>query len=443
MKNLEKYNIQVPRYTSYPTVPYWENNLTESLWSNQIKKSFLNYNNEGISLYIHLPFCESLCTYCACNTRITVNHKVEEPYINAVLNEWQLYRNLFNAPPLIKEIHLGGGTPTFFSPVNLKRLISEILKDCIIAQNHDFSFEGHPSNTTVEHLQTLFNLGFKRVSFGIQDFDEKVQIAINRFQTVDEVKNVVNAAKKIGYNSINFDLVYGLPFQTPSSVLNTINEVIKLMPDRIAYYSYAHVPWIKPGQRRYTEKDIPKGADKKTLYTLGQKLFTNHSYKDIGMDHFALPNDELFIAYESQQLHRNFMGYTTNTTKLLVGLGCSAISDCRGAYSQNIKDVETYIEKVNSNLFPIHKGHILSDYDLKIKDLILNIMCKGEFKIDSSFDFKHENLMELVNDNLIEIKENSVVITPIGKSYLRNIALVFDKRFWDAAPTNNTFSLAI
>jgi oxygen-independent coproporphyrinogen-3 oxidase len=443
LKNLEKYNKQIPRYTSYPTVPYWENNLTETLWIDEIKNSFLKNNKDGISLYVHLPYCESLCTYCACNTRITVNHKVEEPYINALLKEWQMYRNLFCSPPLIKEIHLGGGTPTFFSANNLKKLITEILKDCEISQNHDFSFEGHPSNTTKEHLQTLFNLGFKRVSFGIQDFDEKVQLAINRFQTVDEVNSVVNEARNIGYNSINFDLVYGLPFQTPNSVLSTINEVIKLKPDRIAYYSYAHVPWLKPGQRRYTEVDIPNGKEKKILYTIGEQLFTEHNYKDIGMDHFALPNDELFVAHKTKKLHRNFMGYTTNSTKLLVGLGCSAISDSWGAFSQNIKDVETYIEKINSNLFPIQKGHILTTYDLKIKKLIIDIMCKDEFKIDNSFEFNHESFMELLKDNLIDINSNTVVITPLGKSFLRNIALVFDKRFWDSNPTTNTFSLAI
>ncbi|MGZ5220998.1 MAG: coproporphyrinogen-III oxidase family protein, partial [Chitinophagaceae bacterium] len=254
---VSKYNVQAPRYTSYPTVPYWDNNLNEQTWVNHIQKSFIQHNKDGISLYIHLPFCESLCTYCACNTRITVNHTVELPYIETLLKEWQLYLNQFNAKPLIKEIHLGGGTPTFFSFENLHLLLSSIINTCEVSKDADFSFEGHPSNTTKEHLQTLFNLGFKRVSFGVQDFDEKVQKTINRYQSFEEVKYVMEAARAIGYTSINIDLVYGLPYQTSESVKSTIEQIITLKPERIAFYSYAHVPWLKPGQRKYTEKDLP------------------------------------------------------------------------------------------------------------------------------------------------------------------------------------------
>ncbi|MEO6306190.1 MAG: oxygen-independent coproporphyrinogen III oxidase, partial [Bacteroidia bacterium] len=360
MDLVSKYNIPAPRYTSYPTVPYWDNNLDEEKWISHIKRSFIANNKEGISLYIHLPFCESLCTYCACNTRITVNHKVEVIYIEALLQEWQLYLKQFNGIPIIKEIHLGGGTPTFFSPNNLYLLISSILKTAIKAKDHDFSFEGHPANTTKEHLQTLFDLGFKRVSFGVQDFDEKVQDTINRYQTFEEVRSVMETARKIGYTSINIDLVYGLPYQTSETVASTIKQIITLKPERIAFYSYAHVPWLKPGQRKYTDKDLPIDSYKRTLYEIGKKLFLGANYFDIGMDHFALPNDNLFAAYKKGMLHRNFMGYTTNKTKLLIGLGCSSISDTWDAFSQNIKTVEEYQESVRHGKFPISKGHILT-----------------------------------------------------------------------------------
>ena len=295
---VSKYNIQAPRYTSYPTVPYWDNTMNEAKWVQHIKNAFVKYNKEGISLYIHLPYCESLCTYCACNTRITVNHKVEVPYIESLLKEWQLYLNQFESKPLIKEIHLGGGTPTFFSPENLTHLLSSILKTVDVAKDYDFSFEGHPGNTTKAHLQALFNLGFKRVSFGIQDFDEKVQDTINRYQTFEEVDQVINDAREIGYTSINFDLVYGLPYQTVESINDTITKIISLKPERIAFYSYAHVPWLKPGQRKYSEKDLPADSYKRSLYEEGKKLFLLANYSDIGMDHFALPNDSLFDAFE-------------------------------------------------------------------------------------------------------------------------------------------------
>ena len=241
MDLVSKYNIQVPRYTSYPTVPYWDNTMNEDKWMEHIKSSFIKYNKDGISLYIHLPYCESLCTYCACNTRITVNHKVEIPYIESLLKEWQLYLQQFNGKPLIKEIHLGGGTPTFFAPQNLSYLLQSILDTVDVANDYDFSFEGHPSNTTKEHLQALYLLGFKRVSFGIQDFDDKVQDTINRYQSFEEVNTVVNDAREIGYTSINFDLVYGLPYQTIDTINQTISQIISLKLERWSCKSFAKI----------------------------------------------------------------------------------------------------------------------------------------------------------------------------------------------------------
>jgi len=441
-----KYNVQAPRYTSYPTVPYWDNNLTEETWIEHIKKSFIINNKDGISLYIHLPFCESLCTYCACNTRITVNHKVEASYIETLLKEWQLYLNQFDETPIIKEIHLGGGTPTFFSPQNLKFLINSLLSTAIKANDFDFSFEGHPGNTTKLHLQTLFDLGFTRVSFGVQDFDEKVQDTINRYQTFEEVKFVMETARNIGYTSINIDLVYGLPYQTLESVRSTIEQIITLKPERIAFYSYAHVPWLKPGQRKYTGKDLPVDNYKRQLYEIGKDLFFKSGYLDIGMDHFALPVDSLFKAYKSRQLHRNFMGYTTNHTKLLIGLGCSSISDTWGAFSQNIKTVEEYQDCVNQGSFPISKGHILTSEDLKIRQHILNIMCKHETDFDITFCGRvlfekiKIKLTALIEDKLIFVNNNKIVLSEQGKLFLRNICLAFDTRYWQKAPIKNIFS---
>lgn len=440
MDLVSKYNIPAPRYTSYPTVPYWDNNMNEETWIGKIRQAFMAHHKDGISLYIHLPYCESLCTYCACNTRITVNHKVEVPYVETLLKEWQLYLQQFQGKPVIKEIHLGGGTPTFFSPENLIYLLETLLSTATVAHDHDFSFEGHPANTTKAHLTALYKLGFKRVSFGIQDFDEKVQDTINRYQSFDEVKEVMDTAREIGYTSINVDLVYGLPYQTIESIQDTITRIISLKPERIAFYSYAHVPWLKPGQRKYSEKDLPADAYKRSLYETGKELFVQAGYLDIGMDHFALPEDALFTAFHNGSLHRNFMGYTTNNTRLLIGLGCSAISDTWDCFAQNIKTVEEYIEAVGKGHFPIFKGHVLTPEDLTIRRHILNLMCRHETTLDAHYVELEDKFEEFLNDGLIQVTSGKLKIKDPGKLFLRNICLSFDKRYWRKVPGANVFS---
>ncbi|MEZ4904915.1 MAG: oxygen-independent coproporphyrinogen III oxidase [Spirosomataceae bacterium] len=319
---LQKYNVPGPRYTSYPTVPYWDKGLLDNAqWQGLVKDTFeVTNTHEGISLYIHLPFCESLCTYCGCNTRITVNHKVESPYITALLKEWGLYLAFLPARPLIREIHLGGGTPTFFSPENLKTLINGLFEKADIHPNPEFGFEAHPASTTDEHLQVLFDIGFRRISIGVQDFNPEILDIINRPQTYTQVKHVTEKAREIGYTSVNYDLVYGLPRQRICGMTDTIGKVIQLRPDRIALYSYAHVPWVKPGQRKFTEADLPSAEKKLAIYEACRGALELAGYTDIGMDHFSLPTDTLHQAAENKQLHRNFMGYTTSSTHLLIGL---------------------------------------------------------------------------------------------------------------------------
>lgn len=439
-----KYNIPAPRYTSYPTVPYWDDNLNETEWKNHLKTAFSAHGQKGISIYIHLPYCESLCTYCACNTRITVNHAVERPYIETLLKEWQLYLAQFDDKPVLKELHLGGGTPTFFSPDNLHYLIASILQTCTLSEQYDFSFEGHPANTTTEHLHTLYELGFKRVSFGVQDFDETVQDAINRYQTFEEVKQVIDSARSIGYTSVNVDLVYGLPYQTERSVKDTVQKIITLQPDRIAFYSYAHVPWIKPGQRKFSEADLPESAVKRALYDLGKTAFMGAGYEDVGMDHFALPHDELFEAFRNGNLHRNFMGYTAQQAKLLVGLGCSAIGDSWTAFCQNLKTVETYRDAVEKGHFPIQRGHILTSEDLRIRQHLLDLLCRHVTHFTEEeyplFEKGCVRLTELVNDGLVDISGYTIKASDLGKAFLRNICLSIDERYWQKVPETVMFS---
>jgi oxygen-independent coproporphyrinogen-3 oxidase len=448
---IQKYNVPGPRYTSYPTVPYWEEeNFSIDAWKNTLLESFTATNEtEGISLYIHLPFCESLCTFCGCNKRITKRHDVETPYIEAVLKEWNLYCDFLPTKPIIKEIHLGGGTPTFFATENLEKLIYGIFERAERAPEYEFSFEGHPNNTTRNHLQTLYNLGFRRVSFGIQDYSEKVQKAIHRIQPFHNVAKVTFWAKEIGYTSISHDLIFGLPFQTIEDVIDTIDKTNSLQPDRLAFYSYAHVPWIKGnGQRGFKDEDVPRDEQKRELYELGKKRLSENGYHEIGMDHFALAKDSLFTAFQDQKMHRNFMGYTSSKTQVMIGLGVSSISDSWYSFAQNEKTIEGYLQKINSNEFPVVKGHILTSEDLIIRKHILELMCNFNTEITNELPQLQLNelqitLQEMESDALIIFENNSIQITEKGKPFVRNLCMAFDLRMKAKMPQTQLFSMTI
>ena len=447
---LQKYSVAIPRYTSYPTVPHWDkSSFNLAVWKKQVQEAFFQSNDKtGISLYIHLPYCENLCTYCACNKRITKNHQVELPYINAVIAEWNIYKKLFKGIPNIKEIHLGGGTPTFFSPENLEILINGILENCDIHPEAEYSFEAHPSNTTYQHLKTLFNLGFRRLSLGIQDFDLTVQKIINRVQSVEEVKSVTEQARTIGYASINYDLIYGLPLQTIKSLKETIEKVVDLKPDRIAFYGYAHVPWVKSGQRKFTEDDLPNTQTRQLLYETGRNQLSAAGYFDIGMDHFSLTTDSLYKAAQNQKIHRNFMGYTHQYTQLMIGLGVSSISDSWYAFAQNVKNEEEYLSLIENGEFPVFKGHLLTDEDLLLRKHILNIMCNLETTWTkeelANHNFKNSICLldELIADGIITRTDYSLKVTDEGKRFLRNVCAVFDVRLREKLPEKQVFSLA-
>ncbi|TNJ43529.1 oxygen-independent coproporphyrinogen III oxidase [Tamlana fucoidanivorans] len=449
---VNKYNIAGPRYTSYPTVPYWDN-ATFSLeqWKLSLKQSFIESNSkEGISLYIHLPFCESLCTFCGCNKRITKQHSVESPYIEAVLKEWQLYLELFDEKPIIKELHLGGGTPTFFSPDHLKQLIEGILKDAIKAEDHEFSFEGHPNNTTREHLQALYDVGFRRVSYGVQDYNETVQKAIHRIQPFENVKKATALARVIGYTSVGHDIIFGLPFQTLEHVKETIMKTKALLPDRLAFYSYAHVPWIKGnGQRGFKESDLPSADLKRSQYELGKQLLAEVGYEEIGMDHFALTSDSLYESMKTRRLHRNFMGYTASKTQAMIGLGVSSISDSWYGFAQNVKSIEAYYDHLKENTIPVYRGHILNDEDLIIRRHILNLMCQFETSWHSDEGYFNElpdaliRLKEMENDGLLTIDEQSVKVTLKGQPFVRNICMAFDVLLQRNKPDTQLFSMTV
>ena len=449
---VQKYNVPGPRYTSYPTVPFWDvNTFSGKKWEETVKKSFHASNSlTGISLYIHLPFCENMCTFCGCHKRITKRHDVELPYIKSILKEWSLYRAMFDEKPVIKELHLGGGTPTFFSPEHLVFLIEGILRHADKAPDAEFSFEGHPNNTTKEHLQALYDVGFRRVSFGVQDYNETVQKAIHRIQPFDNVKNVTDWARKIGYTSISHDIIFGLPHQKLEHVINTIEKTKELKPDRIAFYSYAHVPWLAGnGQRGYNEEDLPTGDEKRKQYELGKELLLKFGYHEIGMDHFALETDSLYQAMEKGSLHRNFMGYTSFNTHLMVGLGASSISDSWFGFAQNVKNVEEYQNLVENDIIPLYRGHILTDEDQIIRRHILNLMCQFKttwtaFRLYlPQMDDILGRLKELEEDGIVTVKENSLTITEKGRPFVRNVCMAFDLPLQKKKPNTRLFSMTV
>ncbi|MFD0989643.1 oxygen-independent coproporphyrinogen III oxidase [Mariniflexile jejuense] len=449
---INKYNIAGPRYTSYPTVPYWDDaSFSLKLWKASLKKSFDESNSkEGISLYIHLPFCESLCTFCGCNKRITKQHNVESPYINAVLKEWYLYLELLNEKPIIKELHLGGGTPTFFSPENLTTLIKGILRTSKLTENYEFSFEGHPNNTTKAHLQALYDVGFRRVSYGVQDYNETVQKAIHRIQPFENVKQATIMAREVGYTSVGHDIIFGLPFQTIAHVEQTILKTKELLPDRLAFYSYAHVPWIKGnGQRGFCDADLPSAELKRQQYELGKRLLAEVGYHEIGMDHFALQTDSLYQSMQMGKLHRNFMGYTASKTQAMIGLGVSSISDSWYGFSQNVKGIEEYYNLLKDNIIPVFRGHILNEEDLIIRKHILNLMCQFKTSWTSNSLYFNElpdvlvKLKEMEADGLLHIASNEINVTKKGQPFVRNICMAFDLLLQRKQPNTQLFSMTV
>jgi oxygen-independent coproporphyrinogen-3 oxidase len=449
---LEKYDKPAPRYTSYPTVPHWSGKLTAEKWQQHVQEAVARQSNSSLSLYVHLPFCEALCTFCGCHKIITRNHDVEEPYIEALVKEWSLYQKLFsekkNLP--VKEIHFGGGTPTFFSPESLNRLLEALLRNQNLERDVcEFSVEVHPKTVTKEHLETLARWGCSRLSIGVQDFDPQVQQAIGRKQSEEDVAQVCEWARALNMNSINFDLIFGLPFQTHASLQRTLERVIALKPDRIAFYSYAHVPWLKPGQSGFSPEALPVGANKMALYELGREAFLAAGYVEIGFDHFALPHDSLARSLHNDTLHRNFMGYTTQSSSLLLGLGISSIGDAGTAFGQNEKTLQAYYRALAINQLPIAHGHILSSEDEILRNHIANLMChlQTQWKKDSPDEKAllpaFNDLKQLEEDHLVVIGEGILKVTDIGRRFLRNICMAIDARQRERTFQKPTFSQSV
>ncbi|PYS44876.1 MAG: oxygen-independent coproporphyrinogen III oxidase [Acidobacteria bacterium] len=441
-----KYDVPAPRYTSYPTVPFWSDTPTTDQWLRELNDACED-DATTWSLYLHLPFCEALCTFCACNTVITRNHEREDSYVKLLLREWELYTarvpSLRRRP--LRQLQLGGGTPTFFSSENLRRILDPILSQTQHAQDEfEASIEVDPRHTTREQLEALRVLGFNRISLGVQDFNPEVQRLVNREQPYEITKAITDAARALGYGSVNYDLIYGLPRQTTDSFRQTVAQTIELGPDRIALYSFALVPWIKPAQRSYKDEDLPRAGEKRALYEVAREALADAAYVEIGMDHFALAQDGLAQAQRTGTLHRNFMGYAERRTRVLLGLGVSAISETPGCFHQNEKAFPVYERRVAQGEIPTFRGHLLSEEDRRLREQILEFMTRFEVDLLPEQSGDAEVFLDpLIRDGLIEIRERKMILTERGRPFLRNACMFFDARLRAKEEQPRIFSQAM
>ena len=436
---ITRYDKSGPRYTSYPTAAQFSEEYNETDYMECVKESNSYLIPLPLSLYIHLPFCNTVCYYCACNKIITNNHNRALPYMENLYKEIQLQSALLDPDRQVTQLHLGGGTPTFIGHDNLRKLV-EVLKQNFNFNDGDegeYSIEIDPREVDDKSIPLLRELGFNRISIGVQDFDPDVQIAVNRVQTLEQTEDVIKAARSEGFKSSNIDLIYGLPLQTRGRFQQTLEQVINLRPDRIALYSYAHLPHLFKTQKQINQEHLPSAAEKLSILQHSINRLTQNDYIYIGMDHFALPEDDLAIASQNGTLHRNFQGYSTHAECDIVGMGITAISSIAECYSQNVHSLEEYDYKLKSNKLPIFKGVKLTEDDALRREVIMQLICQfklnySEFEDHYAIDFKKYFYTELLeiklmeNDGLIKLGKNGISVLPAGRLLVRNICKVFD-----------------
>jgi oxygen-independent coproporphyrinogen III oxidase len=432
---LEKYNRPGPRYTSYPTAPVWKEDFgpedLESYYSRADSAS------TPVSLYMHLPFCENLCLFCACNVSIQKDKSVTIPYLAALKREIDHVSQRVSKKRAVTQFHWGGGTPTYLTPTQMEDLFGYARERFSFAPDAEIGIEIDPRVTNRAHLESLRRLGFNRLSMGIQDFQAKVQETIHRVQPYETTRDLILASRELGFESLNVDLIYGLPHQTADSFRATIDKTLTLRPDRVAMFSYAHVPWLKKQQGSF-QMYLPDGMEKFRIFRTGLEHFLDAGYVYIGMDHFALPGDELAVAQRNRTLHRNFQGYTTKAGADLYGMGVSAISSVSGAYAQNRKEVPGYEETVTSRGIATARGYRLSDDDVLRRAVISRLLChtvipkqeiEAQFSIsfDEYFAPEMEALKESRDQGLVILEPSQIRVTALGRIFIRNIAMAFDR----------------
>lgn len=434
---LEKYDRPGPRYTSYPTAPEWSDAFTADDYAVKLREAGAAGKDLPLSLYFHLPFCREMCTYCGCNVVISNDRHKHEEYVEVLRREIDLAADLLAGRRGLLQLHYGGGTPTTLDEPLLLHLWDKITERFDVRRDAEVSVELDPVVTTREQLALLRGMGFNRVSMGVQDFTPEVQRAVNRVQSVEETEALVTYARKLGFSGINFDLIYGLPFQRLETFSRTIDELLRIRPDRVAIFSYAHVPEVRTHQRKIDAATLPQGLDKYALFVHAKERLLASGYVAIGMDHFALREDELAIAQAERRLSRNFQGYTVRPAPDIVAFGATGISDLRGAYAQNVRPLGKYYEAVRAGRFPTQRGARLSADDLLRRDAITRIMCNfhldlralGEAHgVDAAGYLSEtiERLFPMERDGLVRLSPTEIEVTPLGRTFIRNIAMEFD-----------------
>ncbi len=439
---LQQYDVSGPRYTSYPTADRFVEAFNEEAYKLALAQRHVVGPVLPLSIYVHIPFCESLCFFCACNKIVTKHHERSAEYLRYLNREIDLHMEHLGSKKgsvqTISQLHLGGGTPTFFSDDELTELMTMLKRNFEFASGGEYSIEVDPRTVDEGRLKHLAELGFNRLSFGVQDFDPEVQKAVHRIQPAEQVFSLVAAARRMKFDSINVDLIYGLPMQTPESFTRTLNQIVELKPNRIALYGYAHLPERFKPQRRISEYELPAAQDKIAMLSNALTTFIKAGYVYVGMDHFALPDDDLAIAKRQGRLHRNFQGYSTQPDCDLISLGVSAIGRVGATYSQNAKTIEEYYDYLNQGRFPIVRGLALSNDDLVRRAVIMAIMCQGELQYESIelaylIDFKayFANELELLKEQqaigMVELDNRGLQVTDTGWFFVRAIAMLFDK----------------
>ena len=437
---LQRFDVAGPRYTSYPTA----DRFVEAFGCEEYSAALAHRRSGAaamalpLSVYVHIPFCESLCYYCACNKIITKHHERAEPYLRYLSREIDLHTAQLGIGQPVSQVHLGGGTPTFFNDRQLAELMDMLRRNFTLAPGGEYSIEVDPRTVDAQRLSVLHGLGFNRLSFGVQDFDPEVQKAVHRIQPAEQVFALVEAARGIGFESINVDLIYGLPRQTPESFQRTLAQVNQLRPDRIALYAYAHLPERFKPQRRILQADLPAAAGKVSMLAASLDALIGAGYVYVGMDHFALPEDALAIAKRQGRLHRNFQGYSTQPDCDLIGLGVSAIGKVGATYSQNAKTLEEYCDHLDQGRLPVVRGLALSRDDVVRRAVIMALMCQGELQFESIelahlIDFRSyfatelETLQTLQEQGLATVHSTGITVTEQGWFFIRAVAMVFDR----------------
>jgi oxygen-independent coproporphyrinogen III oxidase len=434
---LRRYAAPSPRYTSYPAVMHWQSAPTEAEWLAQLAAAVAPVD-ATCSIYAHIPFCLSQCTFCGCSMRLVRNHGFAETYTDLLLKEFALLRERTgNAQLTVAELYLGGGTPTYLPAETLDRLLDDLLSAVGVANDADLCIEVDPRYTSRAQLQVLRNHGFNRISVGVQDFDPRVLEIINRVQSEEEVRTVIDAARELGFSNVSIDLIFGLPLQTADSLSRTLDTAHTLNADRVILLPYAHVPWIKQSQRRYTEADLPDAELRQEMFLLGRKKLGDAGFVEIGIDQYARASDPLAKALKNSTLTRRFMGFGHKSTKALIGLGASALADASTCYVQNEKSTQRYEAHLAAGELPLQRGHMLTAEEQSIRTLLWSLMCNSPVTLSGLTDNatsarsavgdqQNASVTALAADGLVTLTGQSIAVTPLGRAFLRQICATLD-----------------